>query len=663
MAKATTGSAKAKPAARAASAAKKEAVQKLPEQKQAAQKQPARKSAAAKTAASPETLKAAPGKKPAAAGKAKPAAKPAAKPVVKPAEKAVAKPAARPAEKNEKAPAPKRSSKPWLASYPAGVAAEIGPLKASSIGALLVDSCHRFAAKPAFTSMGKTISYAELEVLSAHFAAYLQSIGLEKGARVALMMPNVLQYPIAMMAVLRAGYVVVNVNPLYTARELEHQLNDSGAEAIVILENFAHTLQAAIAKTQIKHVVVAAMGDLLGLKGVLVNLVVRRVRKMVPDWSLPGHVRFNAALKAGAGARLRPVDVGQDDIAFLQYTGGTTGVSKGAMLLHRNVLSNVAQLSIWIEDAYTVKPKPENQVFVCALPLYHIFALTVNGLMGMEQGALNVLIPNPRDIPALVKELRGRQFNIFPGLNTLFNALLNNEEFRTLDFSGLALSLGGGMAVQKSVADRWKSLTGNHITEGYGLSETSPVATANRCSAGVFTGTIGLPIPSTDVSICDDDGNELPIGEVGEICIRGPQVMAGYWNRPEETGKVMTPDGFFKTGDIGFMNAEGFTKIVDRKKDMILVSGFNVYPNELEEVVAGHPGVLEVAAIGVPDEKSGEVPKLFVVRRDPGLTAEELIAYCRENLTGYKRPKYIEFRDELPKTPVGKILRRELRDS
>jgi long-chain acyl-CoA synthetase len=556
-----------------------------------------------------------------------------------------------------------KAAKPWLASYPTNMPAEIGELIAPSIGALLVDSCKRYGGNPAFASMGRKISFAEIERLSASFAAYFQSVGLAKGARVALMMPNVLQYPVAMMAVLRAGYVVVNVNPLYTARELEHQLQDSGAEAIVILENFAHTLQAAIGKTQVKHVVVAAMGDLLGLRGALVNLVVRRVKKLVPAWSLPGHTRFNAALRIGAARTLQPVEVGPDDIAFLQYTGGTTGVSKGATLLHRNVLSNVQQLSLWVEDTYTVKPKPEHPVYICALPLYHIFALTVNGLMGMQQGALNVLIPNPRDIPAFVKEIRNHSFNIFPGLNTLFNALLNNEEFRKLDFSSLVLSIGGGMAVQQGVADRWKALTGNHITEGYGLSETSPVVTTNKCSSPDFTGTIGLPIPSTEVAIRDDDGNDVALGEVGEICIRGPQVMAGYWNRPEETEKVMTPDGFFKTGDMGFMNAEGFTKIVDRKKDMILVSGFNVYPNELEEVVASHPGVLEAAAVGVPDEKSGEVPKLFVVRRDPDLTVEALIAYCRENLTGYKRPKYIEFRDELPKTPVGKILRRELRDS
>jgi long-chain acyl-CoA synthetase len=555
------------------------------------------------------------------------------------------------------------SQKPWLASYPKTVPAEIGLLPSASIGDLLVTACKAFAANPAFTSMGRTMSFSELERQSSAFAAFLQSTGLEKGARVALMMPNVLQYPVAMMAVLRAGYVVVNVNPLYTPRELEHQLKDSGAEVIIILENFAATLQAVVARTPVRHVVVASMGDMLGgLKGALVNFVVRRVKKLVPAWSLPGHVRFNAALRAGAGRALKPVEVSPDDIAFLQYTGGTTGISKGAVLLHRNVLANVAQLALWVEDAYTVKPKPAHLTFVCALPLYHIFALTVNALMGMQQGAHNILIPNPRDIPALVGELRKYPVNIFPGLNTLFNALLNNEGFRKLDFGSLILSLGGGMAVQKGVAERWKALTRNHITEGYGLSETSPVATANKCSSPDFTGTIGLPLPSTEIAIRDDAGNDLPSGEVGEICIRGPQVMAGYWNRPDETARAMTADGFFKSGDMGFMNEAGYTKIVDRKKDMILVSGFNVYPNELEEVAARHPGVLEAAAIGVPDEKSGEVPKLFVVRKDPALTAEALAAYCKANLTGYKRPKYIEFRDDLPKTPVGKILRRQLRE-
>ncbi|WP_292189072.1 long-chain fatty acid--CoA ligase [Mesorhizobium sp.] len=552
--------------------------------------------------------------------------------------------------------------KPWLKSYPKVVPAEIGALPFGSIGDLLADACKQYASRPAFTCMGKTVTYAEVERQSAAFGAYLQSTGLQKGARVALMMPNVLQYPVAMMAVLRAGYIVVNINPLYTPRELEHQLKDSGAQAIVILENFANTLQAVIAKTAIKHIVVAAMGDMLGgLKGTIVNLVVRRVKKMVPSWSLPGHVKFNAALKAGAGMNFKPVHVAADDVAFLQYTGGTTGISKGAVLLHSNVLANVAQNALWIEDAFTVKPKPAHLNFICALPLYHIFALTVNALMGMQLGGQNILIPNPRDIPGFVKQLGKYPIHIFPGLNTLFNALLNNEDFRKLDFKPLILTLGGGTAVQRGVAERWKALTGCPVTEGYGLSETSPVATANTFSNGNFTGTIGLPLPSTEIAIRDDDGNDLPLGEVGEICIRGPQVMAGYWNRPDETAKVMTKDGFFKSGDMGFMDERGYTKIVDRKKDMILVSGFNVYPNELEEVVALHPGVLEVAAIGVPDEHSGEVPKLFVVKKDPLLTAEVLTVYCRENLTGYKRPKYIEFRTELPKTPVGKILRRALR--
>jgi long-chain acyl-CoA synthetase len=558
-------------------------------------------------------------------------------------------------------PAARSAVKPWLKSYPSVVAAEIAPLEFDSIGDFLVNSSKKFASRPAFTCMGKTITYGELERQSAAFGAWLQSKGLAKGARVAIMMPNVLQYPVAMMGILRAGYTVVNVNPLYTPRELEHQLKDSGAEAIVILENFATTLQAVIAKTPVKHVIVATMGDMLGVKGLLVNLVVRRVKKMVPAWSLPGHTKFPAVLREGAARTFKPVKSEADDIAFLQYTGGTTGVSKGAILLHRNVLANVAQNLLWMETAFVKKPRPATLTFVCALPLYHIYALTVNALMGMQQGAQNVLIPNPRDIPGFVKELGKYQVNVFPGLNTLFNALLNNEDFRKLDFKPLLLTFGGGMAVQRGVADRWQKLTGCLVSEGYGLSETAPVATANRFDADAFTGTIGLPIPSTEIAIRDEDGNDLPLGEVGEVCIRGPQVMAGYWNRPDETAKVMTPDGFFKSGDMGFMDENGYTKIVDRKKDMILVSGFNVYPNELEEVVAQHPGVLEVAAIGVPDEHSGEVPKLFVVRKDPNLTAEELLAYCKQNLTGYKRPRLVEFRTELPKTNVGKILRRELR--
>jgi long-chain acyl-CoA synthetase len=489
----------------------------------------------------------------------------------------------------------------------------------------------------------------------------LQSRGLQKGARVALMMPNVLQYPVALMASLRAGYTVVNINPLYTPRELEHQLKDSGAEAIVILENFASTLQAVIAKTSVKHVVVATMGDMLGFKGFIVNFVVRRVRKMVPAWSLPGHVSFKEALKSGATRTFKPAKVSPDDIAFLQYTGGTTGVSKGATLLHRNILANIAQNAAWVESAYIKKPRPANLVYVCALPLYHVYALTVNALMGMQQGAQNILIPNPRDIPGFVKELGKYKVNVFPGLNTLFNALLNNEDFHKLDFSPMRLTFGGGMAVQKAVADRWQKLTGCIISEGYGLSETSPVATGNRFDADAFTGTIGLPVPSTEIAIRDDDGKDLPLGEVGEICIRGPQVMAGYWNRPDETAKVMTRDGFFRSGDMGFMDENGYVKIVDRKKDMILVSGFNVYPTELEDVVAQLPGVLEVAAIGIPDEKSGEVPKLFIVKKDPGLTEAAVMEYCKANLTAYKRPKVIEFRKDLPKTNVGKILRRELR--
>ena len=662
MAKATKTTAPAK--AKAATASKPAAAAAKP------------KAPPAKTAAKPK----------AASAPAKPGAKPAAKPATKPAAAktaSFAKPAASPAAKtaaakpaSKPAPSPAKKlpktltalaaglpDKPWLKSYSKTMPAEIGALPYSSIGDFLVGACKQFSGQPAFVCMGKSISYAELERQSAAFGAYLQSKGLQQGARVALMMPNVLQYPVAMMAVLRAGYVVVNINPLYTPRELEHQLKDSGAQAIVILENFASTLDAVIARTDVKHVVVAAMGDMLGgLKGTIVNLVVRRVKKMVPAWSLPGHVKFNAAVKAGAGIAFKPAKMEASDVAFLQYTGGTTGISKGAVLLHSNVLSNVAQNTLWLQDAYAIKPKPAHLNFICALPLYHIFALTVNALMGMQQGAQNVLVPNPRDIPGFVKELQKYPMHIFPGLNTLFNALLNNEDFRKLDFKPLIMTLGGGMAVQKGVAERWKALTGNSITEGYGLSETSPVATANRFSDSNFTGTIGLPLPSTEIVIRDDDGNNLPLGEVGEICIRGPQVMAGYWNRPDETAKVMTKDGFFKSGDMGFMDERGYTKIVDRKKDMILVSGFNVYPNELEEVVAQHPGVLEVAAIGVPDEHSGEVPKLFVVKKDPALTVEALTAYCRENLTGYKRPKYIEFRTELPKTPVGKILRRALRE-
>lgn len=579
----------------------------------------------------------------------------------KPAPAAVtpAKPA--PAKKANQRKTSPYASKPWLASYSQVVPATIPPLAFSSIGDLLADSCRRFAGRPAFTCMGKTLTFSEVEKQATIFGAYLQSLGLSKGARIAIMMPNVLQYPIAMMAVLRAGYVVVNVNPLYTPRELEHQLKDSGAEAILILENFAATLEQIVAKTPVKHVIVATMGDLLGLKGLLVNLVVRKVKKMVPAWSLPGHVKFPATMKKGASLSFRPAETGPDDIAFLQYTGGTTGISKGAILLHRNIISNVAQNLLWQETAYVKKPRPDRLTFVCPLPLYHIYALTVNALMGMSQGAQNILIPNPRDIPGFVKELAKYPINVFPGLNTLFVALLNNPDFAKLDFKPLLLTFAGGMAAQKPMAERWLKTTGVPVSEGYGLSETSPVATANRFDVEEFSGTIGLPIPSTEVAIRDDNGDDVALGEVGEICIRGPQVMEGYWNRPDETKKVMAKDGFFKTGDMGFMDERGYIKIVDRKKDMILVSGFNVYPNELEEVVATLPGVLEVAAIGVPNEKSGEVPKLFIVKKDESLTEKEVIDFCRKNLTAYKVPRLVEFRTDLPKSPVGKILRKDLR--
>lgn len=550
----------------------------------------------------------------------------------------------------------------WLDSYPPNTAAEIGPLAYSSVAGLLEDSFKRFAGRPAYTCMGKTITYSEMESMSSAIGAWLQSLGLQKGDRVAVMMPNILQMPVAMAAVLRAGYTVVNVNPLYTPRELEHQLKDSGAKAILILENFAVTLQQVISRTDVKHVCVASMGDLMGLKGHLVNFVVRKIKKMVPDWSLPGHVSFKSALAAGQGKTLKPGDTKLDDVAFLQYTGGTTGVSKGATLTNANVLSNVAQNDLWLPAAFIKKQKPEVLVYVCALPLYHIFALTVNALMGMSQGAHNILIPNPRDIPGFVKELGKYEFHVFPGLNTLFNALLNNDDFQKLNFKPLLLSLGGGMAVQRPVAERWKELTGCVISEGYGLSETSPVATANRFDADEFSGTIGLPLPSTSIDIRDEDGKSLALGEVGEICIKGPQVMAGYWNRPDETSKVMTEDGYFRSGDMGIMDEAGYTKIVDRKKDMILVSGFNVYPNEIEEFAVSHPEIVEAAAVAVPDEHSGEAVKLFVVRKDPNLTEADVKAHCATGLTNYKRPKIVVFKDELPKTNVGKILRRELRD-
>jgi long-chain acyl-CoA synthetase len=551
----------------------------------------------------------------------------------------------------------------WLKSYPKGVPAEIDYTQYRSLAHLLEEAFRKYATRNAYVCMDKFLTFAEVDDMSKKLGAWLQGRGLQKGARVAIMMPNVLQYPIAIAAILRAGYTVVNVNPLYTPRELEYQLNDSGAEAIIILENFAVTLEHVIAATKIKHVVVASMGDLLGgFKGALVNFVVRNVKKMVPAFSLPKAVPFKRTLSDGGKLSLQPVDLGHDDVAFLQYTGGTTGVSKGATLTHRNVIANVLQSDAWLQPALEKEPKVEQLVVVCALPLYHIFALTSCCLLGTRAGAMNILIPNPRDIGGFVKELAKHKFNMFPAVNTLFNGLLNNAEFAKLDFSGLKVSNGGGMAVQKAVADRWIKLTGCPISEGYGLSETSPLATCNPADTTEYTGSIGLPAPSTEIIILDDNGDPVPLGVPGEIAIRGPQVMAGYWNRPDETAKVMTADGFFKSGDIGVMDARGYTKIVDRKKDMILVSGFNVYPNEIEGVIASHPGVLECACIGVPDAHSGEAVKLFVVRRDPTLTAEQLMNFCKEQFTAYKKPKYIEFRDELPKTNVGKILRRELRD-
>jgi long-chain acyl-CoA synthetase len=547
----------------------------------------------------------------------------------------------------------------WLKSYPEGVPAEIDITQYRSVTHILEEAFRKFSDRNAYVCMDKFLTYGELDRLSARMGAWLQSKGLKQGARVAIMLPNVLQYPVAMAAILRAGYTVVNVNPLYTPRELQHQLNDSGAEAIIVLENFATTVQQVLANTKVKHVIVGSMGDLLGgLKGMLVNLVVRKVKKMVPAYSLPTAVSFKQVLAEGARLTLKPVKQGHDDIAFLQYTGGTTGVSKGAVLLHRNVVANVLQNEAWLQ----LPPQKEQLVFVCALPLYHIYSLTISAFMGMRLGGMNLLIPNPRDIPGFVKELAKYKVAVFPAVNTLYNALLNNADFAKLDFSTYKICNGGGMAVQQAVADRWLKLTGTPIIEGYGMSETSPVATANRVDIKEFTGTIGLPIPSTEVMILDDDGQPLPFGQPGEIAIRGPQVMAGYWQREDETAKSMTPDGYFKTGDVGIMDERGYTRIVDRKKDMILVSGFNVYPNEIEGVVAAHPGVLEVACIGVPDKNSGEAVKLFVVRKDPNLTADQLQDYCKHELTAYKKPKYIEFRDELPKTNVGKILRRQLRD-
>jgi long-chain acyl-CoA synthetase len=554
----------------------------------------------------------------------------------------------------------------WLKNYPANVPHDVDYAQYSSIAQLIEEAFAKNRHRKAYVCMDKTLRFGEVDDLSRSLAAYLQSKGLQQGDRVALMMPNVLQYPVAIAAVLRAGYVVVNVNPLYTPRELEHQLKDSGAKAIIILENFATTLEQVVAKTHIKHVVVASMGDLLGFaKGTLVNFVVRHVKKMVPAFNLPNAVAFLSAVADGTRLSFKAPSLHRDDIAFLQYTGGTTGVSKGATLTHKNVIANVLQSEVWMQPAIVKKNLGADHqlVMVCALPLYHIFALTVCCLLGMRTGGLNILIPNPRDLVSVTKALQPHQINMFPAVNTLYNALAQHEEFKRLDFTGLMVSNGGGMAVQAAVAKQWLELTGCAICEGYGLSETSPSATCNPTDTDAYSGTIGLPMPSTEIAILDDDGKPVPLGTAGEIAIRGPQVMAGYWQRDDETAKVMTADGFFKSGDIGIMDERGYTKIVDRKKDMILVSGFNVYPNEIEGVVASHPGVLECAAVGVPDQHSGEAVKLFVVKKTESLTEREIQQYCAEQLTGYKKPKYIEFRADLPKTNVGKILRRELRDA
>ena len=548
----------------------------------------------------------------------------------------------------------------WLKEYPAGVPTEIDLNEFASLKDILEKSCQRFADLPAYSNMGVTLRYRDIDRLSRDFGAWLQARGLGKGDRVAIMMPNALQYPVALFGVLRAGMTVVNVNPLYTPRELEHQLIDSGATVIVIIENFAHTLQEVLAKTPVKTVITTELGDLFPfLKRLLVNFVVKHVKKMVPAWEIPGAIPFRRVLSEGAGKTLNDVPLNHDDLAFLQYTGGTTGVSKGAMLTHGNMVANLQQASAWLKPF----SKPAEETIITALPLYHIFSLTANCLTFMKVGGHNILITNPRDMPGFVKELGKVKFTVITGVNTLFNGLLHTPGFDRLDFSALKISLGGGMAVQRAVAERWKQLTGTPLIEAYGLTETSPAACINPLTLTEYNGSIGLPLPSTELSIRDDEDRERGIGpdEIGEICLRGPQVMRGYWERPEETAKVMTEDGYLRTGDVGYVDERGYVRIVDRKKDMILVSGFNVYPNEIEDVVVQHPGVLEAAAVGVPDEKSGEAVKIVVVKKDPALTAEALIAHCREHLTSYKVPRQVEFRDELPKTNVGKILRRMLR--
>ena len=553
--------------------------------------------------------------------------------------------------------------KTWLKQYPAGVPANIDVEQYPSLVALLEESLKRYASLPAYKFMGKAISFAQVDEASRALAAYLQSLGLAKGDRVAIMMPNVPQYPVAVAAILRAGYVVVNVNPLYTPRELEHQLKDSGAKVMLMVENFATTMQQVINAVPTKKVIVTALGDMLGFpKSLIVNYVVRKVKKMVPAFDLPGAVKFNDALSQGRGKTFKPAQVGPDDIAVLQYTGGTTGVSKGAVLLHRNLVANILQAEAWYQPALKKIPKGEQINTVCALPIYHIFGFNTNMMLGMRMGGCNLLIANPRDLPGVFKDLAREKFHSFPAVNTLFNAMANHADFGTVDWSSLVISVGGGMAVQSATAKLWLEKTGCPIVEGYGLSETSPSATCNPVDSTAYSGNIGLPMPNTELTLLDDDGREVPLGTPGEIAIKGPQVMAGYWQRPDETAKVMTADGFFRTGDIGVVDERGYFKIVDRKKDMILVSGFNVYPNEVEDVVTQMDGILECAAIGVPDAKAGEAVKLVIVKKNPAVTEADVRAYCEAHLTGYKRPKIVEFRAELPKTPVGKILRRELRD-
>ncbi|MEZ5465214.1 MAG: AMP-binding protein [Lysobacteraceae bacterium] len=548
---------------------------------------------------------------------------------------------------------------PWLANYPAGVPAEIDLEEFRSIVSVLESSCQRFRDRPAFENLGRTLSYAEIDELSARFGAYLiHELKMKRGDRIAIMMPNLLQYPIAIFGALRAGLTVVNTNPMYTARELQHQMTDSGATAMVVLDNFAHTVAQVAGQTQLKHIITTGAGDLLGFaKGKLVNFVLRYVKKAVPEYRIPGAIRFKTLLNHSH--KLPAVDIEAGDIAFLQYTGGTTGVAKGAMLTHRNLVANMQQASVWLGTNIDYG----KEAIITALPLYHIFALTANCLVFMKFGGINHLITNPRDMPGFVKTLSRLRFTGVTGVNTLFNGLLNTPGFDQVDFSNLKFTLGGGMAVQRAVAERWKKVTGVPLIEAYGLTETSPAACINPMNLTDYNGSIGLPVPSTECCVMDENGRQLPLGEVGELCVRGPQVMKGYWNRPQDTAKVISADGWLHTGDMAKMDDKGYFFIVDRKKDMILVSGFNVYPNEIEDVVAEMDGVLEVAAVGVPDEKSGEAVKLVIVKKDPALTTEQVKAHCKENLTGYKQPRYIEFREELPKSNVGKILRRELRDS